>query len=160
MNTDVNQLLAADLPWRKQEVALEQAFPQKTDTLLIVVDGDTPDAAEDGAAALAEKLKALPDQFTTVERPDSIPFFRKNGILFLEQDKLADILDSLVQAQPLLGTIATDPSLRGLFTSLNLALEGLKRGDVKYENLDKPFGELANTFEAALAGQDRPIAWQ
>lgn len=160
MNTDVNQLLAANLPWRQREVQLEKAFPQKTDTLLIVVDGDTPDAAEDGAAALTEKLQAMPEQFMSVERPDSIPFFRKNGLLFLDQDKLNDILDQLVQAQPLLGTLASDSSLRGLFTSLSLALQGLQRGDIKYENLDRPFGQIAATFEAALAGQDMPISWQ
>jgi hopanoid biosynthesis associated RND transporter like protein HpnN len=160
INTDVNQLLAANLPWRQQEAAMEKAFPQKVDVLLVVVDGDTPDAAEDGAAALAAKLKAMPNMFTYVERPDAIPFFRKNGLLFLPQDKLADILNELVEAQPLLGMLAADPSLRGLFTTLSLVLLGLEHGEIDYSHLDQPFTQLAATLESALAGQDRPLAWQ
>src|ERR1700742_691346 len=93
MNTDVNQLLAADLPWRQNEKAIEKAFPQNVDQLLVVVDGDTPDAAEYATAHLAEKLTAMPDRFTYVVRPDSIPFFRKNGFLFLSTNELTDVLN-------------------------------------------------------------------
>ncbi len=160
LNADVNQLLSADLPWRKQEAQMEKAFPQKTDILLIAVDGNTPDAAEDAAAALTNKLKAMPNLFTYVERPDNIPFFRKNGLLFLSQDKLAEILNQLVEAQPLLGALAADPSLRGLFETMNLTLMGLDHGQVDYKSLDKPFTQLAATIEAALTGHDKPLAWQ
>ena len=90
INTDVNQLLADDLPWRQREKEMEKAFPQKVDTILAVIDGDTPDNAEDAAEALAEQLKSMPDRFTYVERPDHIPFFQKNGLLFLSQDELVD----------------------------------------------------------------------
>lgn len=74
MNTDVNQLLADDLDWRKREVELEKAFPQKVDRLVVVIDGDTPDAAEAAAAALTKKLQEKPDLFKNVVRPDAIPF--------------------------------------------------------------------------------------
>ena len=57
INTDVNQLLAANLPWRQNEAAIEKAFPQNVDLTLVVIDGDTPDAADAAATALAEKLQ-------------------------------------------------------------------------------------------------------
>src|ERR1700704_5823836 len=60
INTDVNQLLADDLPWRQREKDMEKAFPQKVDVILAAVDGDTPDVAEDAAEALAEQLKSMP----------------------------------------------------------------------------------------------------
>jgi len=160
INTDVNQLLAADLPWRQQEAQMEKAFPQKVDVLLVVVDGDTPDAAEDAAAALATKLQAMPDRFSYVERPDAIPFFRKNGLLLLSQDELTGVLNEMVQAQPLLGALAADPSLRGLFNLIGREAQGLAQGAIDDKRIDKPFNGIAGTIEAALAGQDKPMAWQ
>ena len=126
----------------------------------MVVDGDTPDAAEDSAATLAAKLSAMPDRVTMVERPDAIPFFRKNGLLFLSTNELSDVLNEMVQAQPLLGALAADPSLRGLFGMLDLQLQGLAHGAVDYSRLDKPFDAIAATIESALANRDKPIAWQ
>jgi len=160
INTDVNQLLSADLPWRQREVELEKAFPQKVDVLLVVIDGENPDAAENAAAALAAKLGAMPDKFSYVERPDAIPFFRKNGLLFLSKEELSDTLNGLARAQPLLGTMAADPSLRGLFTAFDLELQGLAQGAIDYTQLDKPFGAVASTIEGSLAGHDKPFGWQ
>src|ERR1700744_6257238 len=60
INTDVNQLLEDDLPWRQREKEMEKAFPQKVDVILAVIDGDTPDNAEDAAEALANQLKSMP----------------------------------------------------------------------------------------------------
>jgi len=160
INTDINQLLAADLPWRRQEADMEKAFPQKVDLLLVVVDGDTPDAADDAASTLAEKLQGMPDRFSFVQRPDDISFFRKNGLLFLDQKELTDILNELVQAQPLLGALAADPSLRGLLSLFGLEAQGLAHGAVDAKSLDKPFAAVTDTIEAALAGRDKRLAWQ
>ena len=38
INTDVNALISADLPWRQRELAYEAAFPQSTQGILAVVD--------------------------------------------------------------------------------------------------------------------------
>jgi uncharacterized protein len=126
MNTDVNTLLAADLPWRQQEQAMEQAFPARNDLLVVVIDGKTPAITETTAANLAAKMAGRPDLFRTIKRPDALPFFTQNGLLFLEQAKLADVVDHLMQAQPLLGSLAADQSLRGLFRTFTLMLRGVK----------------------------------
>ncbi len=160
INTDVNQLLAADLDWRQREVDMDKAFPQATDRLVIVIDGKTGAAAETAATAMAAKLAAMPELFQNVTRPDAIPFFRKNGFLFLNEQKLTDILDMMVKAQPLLGTIAADPSLRGLFGGMGLVLQGLQAGEVTYDKLAAPFATLADLLDAVKAGRDEPFAWQ
>ena len=36
INTDVNALISADLPWRKRELAYEAAFPQSTQSFCLV----------------------------------------------------------------------------------------------------------------------------
>lgn len=160
INTDINQLLSPDLQWRQNETAMEKAFPQKVDQLVVVIDGDSRDSAEDAAEALANKMRAMPELFHNVTRPDAIPFFHKNGLLYLPEDELNGTLDTLVQAQPLLGTMAADPSLRGLFGTMVMVLDGLKRGDVEYARLDQPFTRLSDTIESVLAGQDKPLPWR
>jgi hopanoid biosynthesis associated RND transporter like protein HpnN len=160
INTDINQLIAADLDWRVREAAIDKGFPQKADLLVVVIDGDTPDAAESAAETLALKLRTMPDKFSQVVRPDRIPFFQKNGLLLLSKNEINTILDQMIQAQPMLGTLAGDPSLRGFFSMINLMLQGVERGETDFKQLDAPFDAIASTIEANLAGQNKALSWQ
>ena len=83
------------------------------------------------------------------------PFFDRNGLLYLKTEELQSLSDQLVAAQPLLGTLAADPSLRGLFNALGLALEGVQRGEAELADLDKPLGAVADATEAGGA-RERP----
>ncbi len=160
MNTSVDDLLADGLAWRDLEKDLEKAFPQKLDRLVIVVDGETPDAAESAAESLAQALRAKPELFKTVVRPESIPYFRKNGLLFLSEEELTATLETLIKAQPMLGSLAKDTSLRGLFSTMGLAVEGVKRGEAPYDDLAPSFRLMSETMETVLQGQDRKLPWQ
>ena len=112
------------------------------------------------ATKLAAALQAMPQLFTTVDRPDAIPFFRKNGLLFLSKEQLGGTLEQLTESQPLLGMLTSDPSLRGLARMLDLMTQGFQAGQMDYDHLDPVFTKLADTVEAALAGQDKPLALQ
>lgn len=160
INTDINQMISADLDWRIREAKVEKAFPQKTDLLIVVIDGDTPDSAEAATEALAIKLRSMRNSFSEVTRPDRLPFFQKNGLLFLTENELNTILEQMIQAQPILGILANDPSLRGFFGMIDLMLEGIARGETDLAQLQAPFDTIAETIEANLAGRDKPIAWQ
>ena len=46
IDTDINNLLSAKLPWRQQEIAFHEAFPQTVDLILVDVAAATPEAAE------------------------------------------------------------------------------------------------------------------
>ena len=160
INTDVSQMMSPDLGWRKRELEMAQAFPQKEDLLVVVVDGDTPDAAENAANLLTAKLVSLTDRFTLVERPDSIPFFRKNGLLFLPPAEEASVLNQIVEAQPMLGMMTTDPSLRGFLNMIGLMAQGVQHGQIDFNRLERPFNAIADTISAAVAGKDQRLAWQ
>jgi len=160
INTDIDQLMATKLDWRQREHNLAAAFPHKQDRLVIVVDGVNADAAEDAASRLADALSDKPDLFKTVSRPDNIPFFRHYGLLLLPEAALSEILDTLIKAQPMLGSLARDMSLRGLFSTLSLALEGVKRGETDYQTLAPSFNLIAETIEKNLNGQDTLLPWQ
>jgi len=157
INTDINQLLSDNLDWRKREKELEAAFPQKVDNLVVVIDGQTGEKAEAAAAVLAEKLAALPDKFSFVSRPDALPFFRTNGLLYLSDKELSDVLEQIVEAQPLLGTMISDPSVRGLLGTIELMMRGAQAGAVDGSQIETPLQEMSAVFSAALEGQDHPL---
>lgn len=160
INTDVNQLLASDLPFRLREAEIEKAFPQNVDNLVIVVDADTPDNADYAATALTDKLKVMTDRFSYVEQPDGIPFFHKNAFLFLSKEELNRTLGDLVRAQPMLGALAGDPNLRGLFDMITNMARGVLHGDIDYKQVDKPFEALGETLDAEVRSQYKPLGWQ
>ncbi|MGO8916802.1 MAG: hypothetical protein ACLQJR_12925, partial [Stellaceae bacterium] len=152
IDTDVDKLINPDLPWRQREKALDTAFPQNVDLLLVVLDAKTPDQAADATAALAEKLAAEKALFNSVRRPDGGDFFAKNGLLFLSTQEVQDVADQLISAQPLIGTLAADPSLRGVFEALDLAAQGVVHGDIEPKEIDGPLSAVAQASAAALAG--------
>lgn len=157
MDTDTEHLLDPNLPWRKAEAEIEKLFPQNEGILLIVVDGATPELADDAAGRLAQELSDRPDLFQSVRRPEASDFFRRNGLLFLETDEVQRLTDDLAAAQPLIAALAADPSINGLFGALNLALEGAATGAIDPAELDRPFGAIADSLETA--GQGPPLSW-
>jgi hypothetical protein len=159
IDTDTDKLLSDDLPWRQRETRFDQLFPQNGNSLAVVVDGATTGIAEHATAALTAWMQQHPELYKTVRRPDGGPFFDKNGLLYLKPSELQDLSDQLVQAQPLLGTLAADPSLRGLMGALDLALEGVQRGEANLADLDTPLSAIAEATEAVEQGQARPFAW-
>ena len=51
INTSTTDMLSPDLPFQKQNAIIRKAFPQYSNNLLVVIDGDTPDLADDAAVA-------------------------------------------------------------------------------------------------------------
>ncbi len=159
-DTNTAKLIDERVAWRQREIALDRAFPQNVNLLAIVVDGATPDLAEDATAALAQRLAADTTRFKTVRRPDGGAFFQKHGLLFLPVKDVQETTERIIAAQPLIGSLAADPSLRGLLGALSLALEGVARGEAELDALDRPFVAIAESAESVLAGRPKPLSWQ
>lgn len=160
IKTDIDRLLSSNAEWRQREFALKAAFPQRSDLLVVVIDGKNPDVAENAATIISDAMTKETAFFRDVRRPDAIPFFRRNGLLFLPPDELSATLDALTQAQPFLGTIAADPSLRGLMAAVDMMLLGLERGAADYGMLQKPLELMAATAESVVVGKNRVMPWQ
>jgi uncharacterized protein len=160
IDTDLDKLISSDVPWRQQERAFDEAFPQNANLLAIVIDGKTPDETSDATSALAARLGEQPQLFKSIRIPGSGEFFARNGLLFLPRSEVQDFADQLIAAQPLLGTLAADPSLAGVFGTLDLLAQGAQHGDIAAKTLDEPFNAVADATEAALAGRYAPLSWQ
>lgn len=159
MDTDTAKMISADVPWRQASIDYDRAFPQDAD-LAIVVDAPTEEAARDGAGALAQRLEAEPSFFAVVRRPADSDFWRREGLLFLPLDELRGLADRLADMQPMIGKLAQDPSLRGLFSTLNLVLDAILQGAADLKALEPALAPLAGATEAAVAGRHEPLSWQ
>jgi hypothetical protein len=160
IDTDEEKLISPNLPWRKTAAELDREFPQNRDLLAIVVDAPEPDQASDAASELAARLRALPDIFRDVRQPDASPFFRRNGLLFLPRDQVQKFADDMFSEQPLIGTLAADPNLRGVFDALDLMAQGALHGDIGSAAIDAPINAVARAVGAARAGKYAPLSWQ
>jgi hypothetical protein len=160
IDTDIDKLMSPDLQWRQREAEMERAFPQNVDMLVIVVDGDTPDRAEDASAAMIRYLAAEKGVFRSVRRASAGEFFEREGLLFLSKPALEQVSSKIVAAQPLLGTLAADPSLRGVFDALDLAAQGMEQGAGNNEILNATFNGVADAVEASLYERYAPLSWQ
>lgn len=123
VNTDTSEMLSPRLPFLSHARVEKAVFPQNRDVLVVVIDASGPLQAEQAGRAVAERLRAQPDVFGEVFYPQGDPFFRRNGLLFLDRPALQALATELLAGQPFLGAVSADPSLRGLAGVLGLALQ-------------------------------------
>jgi hopanoid biosynthesis associated RND transporter like protein HpnN len=159
MNTDSSQLIDAKVGWRMRQSRFDAAFPQQSNLTLVVIDGVTPELAESAAARLTQKLAANPAFFSHVRRPDGGPFFNQNGLLFLPLKDVQDTTQQLIKAQPFLGGLASDPSMRGIMTNLSTVLLGVSSGQAKLADFDSALARFGDVFDAAAHGKTRFMSW-
>jgi len=160
INTNTDDLLSPKLAYRQGESAFAALFPGSDTQIVVVVDGVTPELAEQGAQALADKLSADPAHFISVLRPDGGPFWAKEGLLFSSAADVKNSKDRLIAAEPFLGPMAADPSLRGLMSSLGTALQGVSAGQTQLSSLNMPMSRLADALEKLEAGKPAFFSWR
>ena len=160
MNSNSATLISPDTDWRKREIRFDTLFPQHTNLILVVIDGKTPELAEAAAAAITQTLAADKTHFISVNRPDGGDFFDHNGLLFLPTAEVKSTTAQLFQAQPFLGALAADPSLRGVMDSLSAALMGVEQGQASLADIDKPMQAFGASLSAATKGQTQYMSWR
>jgi len=160
IDSDTSKLVDPHLPWQRAAADLSRQFPQNTDLLVAVVDGPTAEISADAAADLAAGLRRRPDLFESVRQPDADPYFLRYGLLLLSTAEVQDFADHIIAAQPFLGTLAADPSVRGVLGAIDLLAQGVARGEVDRSKVDPTLGVVAEAAEAAAAGRSHPLAWE
>jgi hopanoid biosynthesis associated RND transporter like protein HpnN len=161
IDSDTSKLVDPNLPWQKASDDLDRQFPQNSDLLLAVIDGATPEQASDAATVLADALAQQKNLFSYVRDPEASPYLRRNGLLLLlSTAETQDFCDHIISAQPFLGTIAADPSVRGVLGAIDLLAQGAIRGEVASAQIDQPLNILADAAEAAAEGKHRPLSWR
>ncbi|MGH6827316.1 MAG: MMPL family transporter [Rhizomicrobium sp.] len=160
MNSNSETLISANVSWRKRQLRFDRLFPQQSGLILVVIDGATPELAEAAASALEARLSRDKALFPDVERPDGGPFFNRNGLLFLPLKDVEATTGQLFKAQPLLGPLAQDPSLRGVMDGLSTALLGVAQSQAKLSDLARPLASFGRVFAAAAKGTTAYLSWR
>ena len=158
ITTDINQMISSDLPWRQREASFKSTFPQRG--VLAVVDAPTPELAELATSSLVEALAKRSDVIGKVREPGGGDFFARNALMFLPVQEVQRAAKGVIDAEPLLGTLAEDPSLRGELDTLTLAIMGVQRGQLKLDDLAKPLTTVSNTLDDVLAGKPATFSWR
>jgi hopanoid biosynthesis associated RND transporter like protein HpnN len=159
VTTDTGGMFSASLPWKQRSAALATEFPQNDKLIVAVIDARIPEEAEATATALAYALRTDHTHFTSIEQPDALPYLQKNAFLLVPPAELQDVLDRVTDAQPFLGQLVADPSLRGLCAALGLVVQGAQHG----VNVTGMAGAMQNfniALAAAAAGHPQPLSWQ
>ena len=121
-------MISRDAPFRKLRDEYARSFPILSNSLLIVVDGQTPQLAREAAERLGEALAAQPERFQDVYIPGSDPFFERSVLLYRSVDELDEFADELSRLQPLIAALETDPSVARLSGILRQGLSQLTAG--------------------------------
>ena len=159
INTDINTLISPDLDWRKRDNQFEHAFDREK-LILAVVEAPTPELASAASKALFTKLSGDTEHFESVQPLGSGEFFEKNGLLFLPVEEVGKVAGQLEAAAPLIEIMAGDPSIRGLTGALETGLAGVKRGQVKLDNTERPFNQISQTVEDILNKKAATFSWR
>ena len=158
INTDTAEMLSETLPFRRNYKTFKTSFPQYDDSLLIVIDADTPELAQDASKTLATQLERRSNLFSLVYLPGGDSFFQKYGLMYLTSDELQDLADNLAQIQPFLARLTRDQTLRGLFSMLTAGMDAVMEGEEL--DLTPVFDRIQRAIEASIGQQQYSLSWQ
>lgn len=156
VDTNTVNMLSADLPWRVENERHKRLFPHYADNIVVVIRGATTDLAADAQRRLGERLQAERDLFREVHLTGGGEFFERNGLLYADQEELADLADGLQEAQPWLPGLERDPEL-GRFLALLDSMLVAERGSGRAVEL---LGAVGQAFESSLVDRLQPLPWR
>lgn len=159
LDTDPVHLLDPNLPFIQLQRDFYSAFPQLDDLILIVVDQGSAEHRRGAVHELAGLLEQRPLLFESVYQPQQDEFFDKYGLLYFDVEELWRLDERLAEWSPFLGTLAQDPSLRGFFSILTLALEEDPTPE-QQKVLADAFALLSEAIEAQRLGVPPTSSWK
>jgi hopanoid biosynthesis associated RND transporter like protein HpnN len=161
INTDISRLVENDAKWTALEQQIDKAFPDRGQTLLVVVEAGAPEYADAAANTLATELQKNTKEFSSVMQPGSGPFFEKEGLLFPSLADVQSTTSQLAKARPLINSLAHDPSLTGLAGTLNTTLLlPLQIGQVKLGDMSNLLSRSATVIDHVLANEPAVFSWR
>jgi len=156
INTDTADMISPDLAWRQDFIAYRERFEARDRNILIVIDANIPEHADEIAAAVADGLRQSPALFDAVFLAGSGEFFERYGLMYLSVVELEALADRLAAAQPLLGR------LQQRYDGVQLTQmigELAERGEQSVEE-QRLYSEIAAAVDAAADARLYTLSWQ
>ena len=159
VNTNTADMISLEVPFQKNRLALEKAFPQDIGTGLLLIEGLTPESTSAAVDQITQRLTSDPAHFKEVVIPDGGPFFAREGLLYLSVEDLEDLSSQLATAQPFIGRLAKEMHLDSLISLIKEALETSNQEDLPLD-LNPLLNALNETLKANLNARPYDVSWR
>jgi len=157
-DTNTADMISTELPFQQNRIRLEKAFPQDASTIILLVEGKTPEETSEAVKRIGERLRQNSTDIKSVHIPDEGEFFARNGLLYLDLEELEDLSAQLANAQPFIGRISENNSLGGLLDILGEALKASEKG---FEiELNPLLEKIREAVVATIEGKPYRLSWQ
>jgi hopanoid biosynthesis associated RND transporter like protein HpnN len=158
IDTDTTKILSEELPFLQNRERFIEAFPQDDQAILVVVDAPTPEQATRAVNYLDTQFGNEKQRIESVYIPGAGEFFDRHGLLYLDLDELEDLAAKLAEAQPFIGTLSRDNSLKSLLSILEQAITTDER-ELPVD-LNPLLDKIRLAVRAVLDGKSYRLSWQ
>ena len=159
ITTDVSKLISTgNAASHRHQTSQQAAFPE--DKMLVVVQAPTPELVDQATDRLMKALRGRASLFRSISQTGGGEFFQRNGLLFLPTQDVERMMGELAGARPMLGVLASDPSLRGIAGALSFAVAGAREGQLNLDDLTRPLTLGADTLDDVLTGRAASFSWR
>jgi hypothetical protein len=121
--TGRDDLMPKSAPFQVDYRAYRAEFGDQEE-IVAVIESDDAERSTWAADALYARLNQEKNVFREVFYPGGLPYFRKNGLLFMPLEEIRQLRNTLTMAAPVLKDLAAAPSVQTLFTSLTRQIDG------------------------------------
>lgn len=157
INTNTNDMIAHDLPFRQDFAELNRSFPALANNFIAVVEADDPEVAREATKSLVISFSGRPDIFKHIYSPGVSAFFDQHALLYMPQPQFNAITDRAQRAAPMLQALAEEPSLPGLGGLVGaLAASGGKNAP---GGLQEFLASVQAVVAARLSNRPKPLDW-
>jgi hopanoid biosynthesis associated RND transporter like protein HpnN len=158
IDADTTDILSKELQFQKDRERFIKTFPQDDQAILVVVDAGTPERAAQASDYLGAQFSREKQHIQSVYIPGSGDFFDRHGLLYLDLDDLEELAAKLAEAQPFIGTLSKDNSLKSLLSILGEALT-TDEHELPVD-LNPLLGKIRRAIRAVLDGKTYQLSWQ
>jgi len=121
--TGRDSLMPSNAPFQRDYRAYRDEFGDQEEIVVVIESADAELSLRFGDL-LQERLNKGTGLYREVFYPGGLPFFRKNGLLFMPIEEIKGLSRTLTLAAPVLKDLSAAPSVQTLFTSLTGQIDG------------------------------------
>jgi predicted RND superfamily exporter protein len=137
---------------------LNAEFSEPSESIVAVIDSKDPQLARSGAERMAARMSEQVNVFRNVFAPGTGRFFDDNGVLYLDEQEVADMVGRIERSAPLFQALSVSPNLTGLAVLADQVAK-VAVGGRSPEVVTALFIDAAKTAQAQLAGKRRDLDW-
>jgi uncharacterized protein len=126
--TGRDDLMPKNTQFNRDFQTFRAEFGDMEDIVVVIESSDAERAGAFGTR-LYGALSKDREQFSDIFYPFALPFFQKNGFLFMELADLKELHHSLTLAAPVLRDLSREPKVATLFNHLTRRMDGYVAGD-------------------------------